>query len=250
MKLFQIINLIFGIIGAIGVIIQIKNSFEQKQKMGVSYAVYPVITGQTYSPPVEIDQNTILKEIFIKETYLDWDEQEKSKNEKITQLFVEQIEFKNIGKKNINGSDFFENDRLGVKNSSNILQVSISNQTPSYINAKIEFTKEKINVNFDIIKPGDSIYLCIVCLDNFRFYTSDFFSGQTKEINKLYPLDVNTYHKYICNNISYCYLESLYLKNVWNNLRKMSFFYFFPFILLIIIMLIVNFYISGGLNVK
>ena len=107
MKLFQIINLIFGIIGAIGVIIQIKNSFEQKQKMGVSYAVYPVITGQTYSPPVEIDQNTILKEIFIKETYLDWDEQEKSKNEKITQLFVEQIEFKNIGKKNINGSDFF-----------------------------------------------------------------------------------------------------------------------------------------------
>ena len=44
MKLFQIINLIFGIIGAIGVIIQIKNSFEQKQKMGVSYAVYPVFT--------------------------------------------------------------------------------------------------------------------------------------------------------------------------------------------------------------
>lgn len=197
MKLGQIIFSIFSVMGGIWSLMQIVSWFEkrQKQKMGISYSIHPVVSGTLYYQNYELFKYVTKKEVKIKTSRLSFDNQIVSEEQEPNKLYVEEIEFKNIGKKVISGTDFFDNDKLGLKNNTEILCISVLEKTPSYINTKIEITEERININFDKIKPNDSIFLSILKENNFFFKTKNDFLGQTNDINKFYPLDVYTCDK-------------------------------------------------------
>lgn len=221
MKLIQIIQLIFSTIGVIWVAIQIKNHFtkQQKSKIGVSYSIYPAITGKVYKPNFELNQYVDKSEIKIKRTCLNISNQTMQKEEDPKELFVEEIEFKNIGKKIISGADFFNNDQLGLRNSTDILNISITKETPAYINTDIEITKERINIKFDKIKPNDSIFICVLRTNNFLGNCYNYFLGQTDDIDQFYPLNIRTYKdtSLSCNR---WYEEVLLLKTAWQYFKE------------------------------
>lgn len=219
MKLIQIIQLVFSLIGVIWVIIQIKNHFvkQQKSKIGVSYSVYPVMTKRTYKQNFELNQYIDKREIKIQKSYLNISNQTIQKEEEPEELFVEELEFKNIGKKIINGTDFFDNDQLGFKNSTDILSISVLDETPSYINTNIEVMNERVNIKFDKIKPNDSIFLSVLRIHNSYFHRYDYFLGQTEDIDTFYPLDLGTSSSCSPN---FGYKELLYLKSSWKYFRQ------------------------------
>lgn len=248
MNLGQVIYSIFSVMGLIWTIIQIVSWFEkrQKQKMGISYSIHPVVSGTTYNQNFELFKHVTKKEVKIKNFSLDLDNQIVSKEQDPNKLFVEEIEFKNIGKKVISGTDFFDNDPLGVTNDSEILSISVLEITPEYINAKLEITKNRINIKFDKIKPNDSIFLSILRESNSLFKTKNDFLGQTNDINEFYPMDIYTYDKTLLFN--FWYKQILILKVLWKFLNDSI----FCFILIYIPIVVLSCYllIRGFLNAK
>ena len=80
----------------------------------------------------------------------------------------------------------------------------------------ISGNREQYIIKFDKIKQNDSIFLCLLRINKPFFIYSDYFLGQTEDIDKFYPLDINTYEK-TSLLYNFWYKQLLILKTLWKN---------------------------------
>lgn len=97
-------------------------------------------------------------------------------------IYVDKIIIKNTGTKSIKLTDFYNNDRLGFRNSKTIIAASIDKKiTKKYINAQINITNlEQVKISFDEIEVGDQIEIYVLSREGMKYIE---LSGKTKDFD-------------------------------------------------------------------
>lgn len=197
---FEILKNFFTIIGGISTIIglpivitKLKETLKKpKQKLGFS-CVGTYIIESSCDCKYSTTHNYLSKKYKLKiETTSTYSNNETETNvEDIENLYSLQLEFKNIGTKIIKGNDFYKNEQLGFNVETGFICASIRNETPKYINPKINIDNGVVNISFDSIKPNDSIFISIL-YNKKPFIIRNFVSGKTEDIDNIYPINTKT----------------------------------------------------------
>ncbi|MBR2068306.1 MAG: hypothetical protein IJ877_00960 [Candidatus Gastranaerophilales bacterium] len=192
----------------------------------------------------ERDTQTWSYRLFVNETYQDFSKNWITREKNIKNLYAYKIQIKNTGKKDIRYSDFYEADRLSLNLHEPVVAISIGAETPKYINVKIKnFKMNSAEINFDTIKPNDSIYLTVISLG--KFYSSDnIVSGKTKEIDNIKALDYQTADLFY-NSSEYWNRELMYIKEGCNLIKKSSITNLIGFILSMILIFYATYFCTS-----
>ena len=237
-KITTIIGTLSTIFCGIWAFIQIYNKiFKPSTKLGFKYneieifndkyeLLFKKLTGIKYTYEIELTTK------FIDNTGNILTENCDNKN-----VIAYNYEFINIGKTNIKGEDFYPAERLGIKSNSEAFGVMINKKTQDYINAKIiKFDNNKIEIDFDTIKPNDSLCVTVLSTDMFNINIPEPI-GKTDKINKIIPLDLITMKKFRNNLLNIIQKESLYIKESFKIYKESCTW-------IIFLILILNFFVS------
>ncbi len=231
-KIFTYIGYLSTFLGVILLILKITNFFNQKAKIGLSYNKLRLSCNNLLYQK-NIDKEFINKLILETSYQINENKIEKKYNDPIY-IELRQYNFKNIGKKIIKGNDFYNAEKLGIIIDSNFICAGINNITPNYINASINVLKDKIEINFDVLKPNDIISILVIVYNEYNFECSHSVLGKSEDINKIIPLDIYTADEFYKLS-SFFEKEKLYYKEGIKLILKSIFFPFFCFLLFYII---------------
>ncbi len=120
---------------------------------------------------------------------------EYDKPKDIDQLQYCNLKFVNIGKKELEISDFYLSDKFGIQFGKYLKVAAVfvkNNQTQKYINFKIiKMANNQIDFSFDVIEPKDYVSLGILIDGNRKRFLDDdiVISGRTQFFDKIKPLN-------------------------------------------------------------
>lgn len=216
---------IFKYIGYISVLLGILVSlvklyqvfFKSYQKLGFSCQEFTLI--QDKDKVIYNDQNPqyiSTYKLCLERSYKNYNDETTVDNIEPKDLYVYKIEIKNIGKKNIEYKNFYNAEKLGFNINSNIIATIVNAQTPKYINASVQINGDVANIDFDILKPNDSIYITLVTLH--KILSNDLLFGKTDDINKITAMDTDTANLFLGSS-NYWAKDRLYIKE---GIKKLS----------------------------
>lgn len=188
---------------------------KQKQKLGIRFKSSEISNTKDYLKFYKDSNPEFLSDLFIEYPSPYHHSCDKPNyRDNFSSLNIYQIEFKNIGKTIISGNDFFEAEKLGVKTPFSLaISPIIEETTPEYIDAKVTLDNEKnVIIDFQDIKPGDSIYLTLISSNSLNFNANSF-RGKTKKFDTFKALDYSTACK-MWNLATFQEKEFLLLKEI------------------------------------
>lgn len=226
-QIFTYVGYIATLLGLIWTVIKMYNFYvKPKQKLGYSCKDCNIVDSNSsllYKLPCELGYKYELK----LHTIFNNNEQNNEEIKEIEDIYAINLEIKNIGNKIIKGEDFYQNDKLGFAINYRFLCASVLDKTLEYINPKLKINKDYVDIEFDSLKPKDSIYLSILFSSEPYSY-SNFIKGKTEEIDKIPPIDSYT-SKHFSAEFS---RDWMYVKEGFKTLYKATFIQMFVYMIL------------------
>ncbi len=244
-KIFEIVGYISTCLVSVWTLVQIyKSIFTKKEKLGYTYRKIDILNYENEFFTKKYADDVISVFPMLKYTYKDGTTKDVDLNLK-THVVAYQYVFKNIGSVKIEGKQFYQTEKLGLK-SRNILFATVNKETQKYINAKLIIDNEKLEIDFEVLDPKDEISITVLTQN----YLLDMdILGKTDNIKKIEPIDFITLREKGLYSVSFFYGELLIFKAILNILKNSFIFWFF---MLIISMYVFCYSVGGflrGMNV-
>ena len=214
-----------------------------KPKLGISCEKMLVATSNMYKNDRLPEDAFYSYNLKLQEKFENQDHESIIRYKDIVGLYVVQLQFKNIGKKNLTNKDFYKGEPLGIRINDSLIGVSVLDDTPQYINPKIEFNKNNFNIIFDVIKPNDSIYLSLLYNGEYdQILTVEDLYGKGDYIDRFYPLNLKTIKNINFPNLSLFELSKLVINDLITFIKSEYLIVFFLFSVIAVIFLFVSIY--------
>lgn len=246
-EIFEIVGYISTSLVSVWTLIQIyKSIFTKKEKLGYTYRKINVLNYENEPFTKKYEDDIISVSPILKYNYKDETTKDVELNLK-THVVAHQYVFKNIGRVKIEGKQFYKTEKLGLK-SRDILFATVNKETKKYINPKLIIDKEKLEIDFEVLDPGDEISITVLT-QNCSLYMD--ILGKTDNIKKIEPIDYSTLRETCLElySVPFFYRELLIFKAILNILKNSFIFWFFILIILMYVFCYFLYECARGMNV-